>query len=60
MRDVNRINDFCNRLAAVWSQVPDWRFGQLVSNILGPDPFYIEDDDTIRKIEGFIGYKHEG
>ena len=33
MRDPNRIDKFCNELAAIWkSNAPDWRFGQLMSN----------------------------
>lgn len=59
MRNPNQINEFCNRLAAVWSIIPDWRFGQLISNILGDDHFYIEDEDAIRNIEKFFGYEHE-
>ena len=36
MRDVNRIYEFCNELATVWvTKCPDWRFGQLMSNVLG-------------------------
>ena len=30
MRDPKRIDDFCDRLKAVWHTVPDWRFGQLM------------------------------
>lgn len=26
MRDINRIDKFCNELAKYWKQVPDWRF----------------------------------
>lgn len=47
MRDPNRIDVFCSELAAVWHKVPDWRFGQLVANVLGRDPFYIEDEDAM-------------
>ena len=34
MRNPNRIDEFCTRLAACWHKVPDWRFGQLISNVL--------------------------
>lgn len=47
MRDPNRIDEFCAELAAVWHKVPDWRFGQLVANVLGVDPFYVEDEDAM-------------
>ena len=46
MRDKNRIRKFCNELALIWEQeCPDWRFGQLMMNVLGDmagngrDPF---------------------
>ena len=51
MRDPKRIHKFCEELERVWSTVPDWRFGQLVVNALGVDPFYIEDDDAIKVLE---------
>lgn len=53
MRDSTRINPFTQQLAYMWQQhVPDWRFGQLMSNFLGfvvaethRDIFFIEDDE---------------
>lgn len=61
MRDPKRICKFCDRLAAVWGQVPDWRFGQLMSNILGQyvyetkkDIFFPEDDELIEFFEKYI------
>jgi hypothetical protein len=54
MRDPNRIRPFLNRLAEIWELVPDWRFGQLMCNVLGGverDPFFIEDDEMIEQIE---------
>lgn len=47
MRDPNRIPEFLDELERVWSQVPDCRFGQLVVNVLGVDPFYVEDDEAL-------------
>ena len=29
MRDPERIDKFCERLAKAWENYPDWRFGQL-------------------------------
>ena len=58
MRDIKRIRKFCNRLAAAWEKVPDWRFGQLMCNILGSmgkDPFFPEDDEMIAFIERYVG-----
>ena len=60
MRDPNRIRKFCNRLATAWELVPDLRFGQLLFNIFvqikneGKDPFYLEDDSMIKRIEQYI------
>ncbi len=61
MRDPKRIKEFCDRLAKAWEQaVPDWRFGQLIYNILGGiDPFYIEDDLMIETIEEYLGVGKE-
>ena len=55
MRDPKRIRSFCNELADLWeTHCPDWRFGQLMSNILGAyyaetkrDIFFPEDDDMM-------------
>lgn len=64
MRDINRIDSFCKELATMWKRVPDWRFGQLMSNFLGDvycmtnkDVFYIEDDELLEYVEEF--YKLE-
>ena len=57
MRNKNRIQEFCNRLARAWEMVPDWRFGQLMVNALGEmgcDPFFPEDDEMIEYIEKFV------
>ena len=64
MRNPNRIDDFCKRLAKAWKELPDWRFGQLMSNCLGEmhkvsgkDPFFPEDDEMIEWIEYYCGEK---
>ena len=60
MRNPKRIRKFCNRLATAWELVPDLRFGQLLFNIFvqikneGKDPFYLEDDSMIKRIEQYI------
>lgn len=54
MRDKNRIKPFLERLEKVWNEVPDWRFGQLVCNVLNSIPkdlFYVEDDEMIKYFE---------
>lgn len=57
MRDPNRIDDFLKRLGDCWRQVPDWRFGQLISNVLSTyngDIFFPEDDKMIEFFENFF------
>lgn len=61
MRDPARIDRFCARLAKAWAKVPDWRFGQLISNALGAycsetgrDIFFPEDDELFDFIEKYI------
>lgn len=61
MRDPARINKFCDELKAIWSRVPDWRFGQFMSNMLGAyvsetgrDIFYPEDDEMIEFFRKYI------
>lgn len=54
MRDPDRIIEFCDRLKAAWSKVPDQRFGQLFCNALRfttRDPFYIEDGEMLEIFE---------
>ena len=55
MRDPNRIKPFCTELAELWSNWPDLRFGQIMSNISkyvqfekGKDIFYIEDEELLK------------
>ena len=62
MRDPNRIPKLCQRLAKCWMQVPDWRFGQLMSNVLGQyvadtgrDIFFPEDEELIGYFEKYFG-----
>ena len=54
MRDPKRIDKFCADLAKLWHKVPDWRFGQLMSNVLSAyqaethrDIFFPEDDELM-------------
>lgn len=61
MRDPKHIKEFCNQLALIWEKVPDWRFGQLISNVFGQiseekqrDVFFIEDDEMIELIKKFF------
>lgn len=58
MRNPDRIDGYCNRLAAMWKKVPDWRFGQLISNLFGEyyaktqrDIFFPEDEELFSALE---------
>lgn len=62
MRDPKRIDEFCNELARMWHKVPDWRFGQLISNVLGDyqtktkrDIFFPEDDELLDFFKRYFG-----
>ena len=57
MRDPNRIARIAVKLGVAWNYVPDWRLGQLLSNLLGPGPhdvFHPEDDVWEELIDKFI------
>lgn len=58
MRDPKRIDGFMERLGAVWKDYPDFRFGQLLMNLLGDvqqevgmDLFYVEDEEFFKAFE---------
>lgn len=54
MRDINRITPLCNKLAAIWSNYPDLRLGQLILNVIDGTPlYYIEDNDLLNRLEDF-------
>ena len=61
MRDPNRIQKYCNKLADLWRCVPDWRFGQLMYNVLSDyvaatkrDIFFVEDDVFFKFLNKYI------
>ena len=61
MRDPARIDKFCAELAKTWHRLSDWRFGQLMSNMLGDfcaktrmDIFYPEDDCLLEFIKNYM------
>ena len=57
MRNPERIDEFCAELAKQWHKVPDWRFGQLISNVLGTYPgdiFFPEDDKMMEHIKTYF------
>lgn len=58
MRDIKRIYIITSKLRLLWDMFPDWRFYQLMTNLLeylpNQDPFYIEDDELSAAISKFI------
>lgn len=57
MRDPNRINVICEKLAELWALVPDWRLGQLFNNLQRAersDLFYMEDDKLIDRLRAML------
>jgi len=57
MRDPKRIPKFLKELEVYWEKVPDWRFGQLISNVFGncnKDPFFYEEDEMLELFKKFF------
>lgn len=61
MRDKKRIKKFCDELANIWeTNVPDWRFGQLICNVFGEmagenrDPFFPEEKEMMEFFKKFF------
>lgn len=56
MRDSTRIHEICSLLEEIWGAVPNWRFGQLLSNLdlfnkRDSISFYQEDDETLQRLQ---------
>ena len=62
MKDPKRIKPILKLLQEAWELVPDWRLGQLVSNLLGTGPrdvFHPEDETWEELLKEFIkSYKN--
>ena len=62
MRDPQRIRSFTSKLVYYWeTQVPDWRFGQFMSNFFGfveaetqRDIFFIEEEQMEELLHKFF------
>lgn len=56
MRNPDRIPEILKELEEFWRQVPDWRLGQVVSNLNyeitgNNDSFYLEDKDLLELLQ---------
>ena len=64
MRDINRIDDFCKKLAEYWKMYPDYRFFQMIINVLdgtNMDPWFLEEDQALKLFEEhFKRYRKKG
>lgn len=58
MRKKERIKPFLDELGKIWEEnVPDWRFGQLMSNVLNSfdiDPFFIEENEMLNRFKDYF------
>jgi len=59
MRDPKRISDIGISISRLWRLYPDWRLGQLLSNVArqfgwnNNDIFYLEDDILEQALDNF-------
>ena len=56
MQHPERIPETLKELEDFWKQVPDWRLGQLISNVSyelmeNNDPFYLEDEKLLQYLK---------
>ena len=58
MRNPDRIDKYMERLGNIWKDYPDFRFGQLLMNLLGDvqeevgmDLFFVEDPEFFEAFE---------
>ena len=53
MRDPKRIDGVLAAVKNLWEKYPDMRLGQLIWGIAGRDPFYMEDDELVKRSGGW-------
>lgn len=58
MRNPERIPKIIKELEEFWKQNPDWRLGQVISNlsyelIANNDPFYMEDSNLLELLKTY-------
>jgi uncharacterized protein YihD (DUF1040 family) len=55
MRKKERIQPIITRLWNVWNEHPHLRLAQLIGNVFRDDPYHVEDEEFITKIEQYYG-----
>lgn len=58
MRNPERIPKIIKELEEFWKQNPDWRLGQVISNLsyelmANNDPFYMEDSNLLELLKTY-------
>ena len=53
IRYPERIDQILEIMGRAWKTVPDYRLCQLMVNLFGTDPFYVEDDKVAQTLEMF-------
>lgn len=55
MRDINRIDIFCDELKRIWKKCPDLRFSQIINLVFiisnKQDLFYVDDAEMLFYIQ---------
>lgn len=51
---IDKWNKIFSVLEKAWNKNPELRFGQLIVNILGEDPFYISDKEALDKMKEYV------
>lgn len=57
MRDLKRIDTFCDELKVLWKKVPNWRFGQLICNLqryVQRDLYFPEDEEFLKLLRDYL------
>jgi uncharacterized protein YihD (DUF1040 family) len=57
MRSPQRIPKTLKKLEKIWKRNPELRFMQLIANIFKDDPYYVEDDVLIARLEEYYKEK---
>lgn len=47
-------NEIFSELEKAWNKNPELRFGQLIVNVLGEDPFYMSNKEALAKMKEYV------